>query len=475
MLSKCRYREERDDGRCDCHSNCLIVSGPIPLSICEKCSYIDVDCELKRKQREKEKRNEKELGDIIEQALTKVGITKERVEKWIGSCGCNERKEKLNRWHRRRKEKLRKLGHWAKRFVKGESNEEEIIKLMDEPCVYLRDKAKKQTTDGREVYQCAVHEFCVTEGDNDEYASCARRCRSKLPLSHRRFTSRFVDHLKIYDRNRRPTEALRDMLASHPSFLVCGGPSAKQQDLGLLEQRGIFSLAINNMAGYYRASAFTCSDPPKKFHNGIWLDPRVMKIIPVPKMRERRGALREKVGDEFKDLVIDDKKIASCHCPNLWGFDRRSWMKPDDSFFTEDTATWGNHDAGVMRTGEKKTVCTMLLGLRLLYYLGSRRIYLVGVDFKMDHEVGLYDNYAFGEERQQGAVNTNNSQYSVVNEWLVKMQKDDVFSKFGLEIYNCNSNSHLRAFEHVPFQDAVDDALSNFPVGPFDLVGWYNK
>jgi hypothetical protein len=38
------------------------------------------------------------LGDAVEKALTKVGITKERVETWLGHpCNCQERKEKLNR------------------------------------------------------------------------------------------------------------------------------------------------------------------------------------------------------------------------------------------------------------------------------------------------------------------------------------------------------------------------------------------
>lgn len=39
------------------------------------------------------------LGDWIESTLTTVGITSERVEKWLGKpCRCRERKEKLNRF-----------------------------------------------------------------------------------------------------------------------------------------------------------------------------------------------------------------------------------------------------------------------------------------------------------------------------------------------------------------------------------------
>lgn len=50
-----------------------------------------------------------ELGDRVEQALTAVGITKDRVSSWLGDgCRCGERQEKLNQ-----------LNRWAKRVVRG--------------------------------------------------------------------------------------------------------------------------------------------------------------------------------------------------------------------------------------------------------------------------------------------------------------------------------------------------------------------
>lgn len=47
------------------------------------------------------------LGDAIEAALASVGVTKDRVERWIGGpCGCVERQQKLNA-----------LSRWASRFI----------------------------------------------------------------------------------------------------------------------------------------------------------------------------------------------------------------------------------------------------------------------------------------------------------------------------------------------------------------------
>lgn len=50
-----------------------------------------------------------ELGDAVEAALTAVGVTEEKVSKWLGEpCNCPERVEKLNN-----------LSRWAKRVAKG--------------------------------------------------------------------------------------------------------------------------------------------------------------------------------------------------------------------------------------------------------------------------------------------------------------------------------------------------------------------
>lgn len=49
------------------------------------------------------------LGDAVEAALTSVGITKDRVERWLGRpCRCDERRMRLN-----------SLTSWAKRVLAG--------------------------------------------------------------------------------------------------------------------------------------------------------------------------------------------------------------------------------------------------------------------------------------------------------------------------------------------------------------------
>lgn len=64
------------------------------------------------------------LGDAIEQALTKVGITADRVERWLGRpCACKARRDKLNA-----------IDAWARRVLSGktEQAEEHLNKLTEE-------------------------------------------------------------------------------------------------------------------------------------------------------------------------------------------------------------------------------------------------------------------------------------------------------------------------------------------------------
>ncbi len=293
-------------------------------------------------------------------------------------------------------------------------------------------------------------------------------CPARLELGRPDFAEKWVDPLVVVGRQRQPaSEALRGMLAGRPAFLMCGGPSANKLPLELLGRRGCWTLAVNNAAGHprVRPQAFVCSDPPQKFSHSVWLDPQVMKFVPTPKMSGYRANLREKRDGQFHRSAW---KVPDC--PNVWGFQRHSWLRPDWRFFAADGACWGNNDRGVKETGEEKSVCTTLLGLRLLYFLGCRRIYLVGVDFVMTPDAG----YSFGQARDPGACDSNNHLFRVVGDWLCRMRECGTFAAFGVEIYNCNPTSGLRAFAHVPFGDAVADARGPCEDVP-DLGGWYDK
>lgn len=273
-----------------------------------------------------------------------------------------------------------------------------------------------------------------------------------------------VDELLVYDRAKNPVgHALRDLWRPNPGFLVCGGPSLKQHDLSALRERGVMSLGVNNVSGLAPVRAFVCSDPPEKFHHGIWLDPAILKLVPSPKLPKRvRAKLTDGSFRHTSYRVMD--------CPNVWGFARCTEFDPA-TFLTSLSASWGVSAANSEATGRPKVYFTMLLGLRLLHYLGCRRVYLLGVDFHMTAEPG--GGYAFSQNRWPGAAAGNNNSYRLVAGMLAECKP--YFDRAGFEVYNCNPTSSLRVFPHVPFEAAVEDCRGGVPREPFDLAGWYEK
>jgi len=330
-------------------------------------------------------------------------------------------------------------------------------------CVYLGDGL------GNGKYKCRIFQECTkTKARRMGPGNACKWCKHKLLLEDDKFSKKWSDNLYITDKEKQVTESLRNLLEGKSAFLIGGGPSANDLPLERLNDRGIWTMTINNVGAHprFRPNSFVCSDPPLKFHHNIWLDPGIMKFIPTPKLTGNRGILRRKK----KDGTFEQLERRTHQMPNVWGFKRISELIPNEFFFLEDGACWGNHKMGADRHKQPKTVCTFLLGIRLLYHLGIRQIYLVGVDFYMTPKLG----YSFEQARNEGASANNNRQFANVNGWLCEMMENGTFKKFNLTIYNCYQSSGLRAFPYVPFEDALKEAKMGIDEKP-DLAGWYEK
>lgn len=269
-----------------------------------------------------------------------------------------------------------------------------------------------------------------------------------------------ADPLEMFTASGTPT-TLRDIWKGSSGFLVCGGPSLKSLDVSKLAQRGIVSLGVNNVAGMAPVRAFVASDPPSKFHHGIWLDPAMLKLVPFPKLRQ---GIRVKEGDTFRPLQMRVRD-----CPGVFGFTRIQQFEPD-KFFLTPGATWGNDQKAVNAGFHPKMVFTFFLGLRLLHYLGVRRVFMLGVDFHMPSQGS---QYAFEQGKHAGGCQSNLGSYAKATEWL--RQLVPVFERHDFELFNCNPDSALRLFPHVPFDDALAECKGPIPPEPFDLRNWYDK
>lgn len=73
-----------------------------PCGECPQCGRVLEKCHVQRRCPKGSSAVKPGLGDYVEKALSAIGITKERVEKFTGKpCGCGKRQEALNRFGRR--------------------------------------------------------------------------------------------------------------------------------------------------------------------------------------------------------------------------------------------------------------------------------------------------------------------------------------------------------------------------------------
>lgn len=263
----------------------------------------------------------------------------------------------------------------------------------------------------------------------------------------------------IVDRFGRPA-AIENLFLGGHVFLVLGGPSLRELDLSPLHDRGVVSFAVNNVAAWLRPTIWTYGDTTGKFHDVIWHDPGIMKLVPLPKLD---NPIRTKRPDGRFELT----GVVPRGLPNVFGVKRNSTFDPP-TWLTENTINWGNGKKAAAKNGHTRVLSTMLQAVRLCYYLGFRYVYLLGADFRMNP--GRL--YAFDESKHDGAVRSNNNAYLQL-ETLFRLLRPR-FDAAGFRVFNCNARSGLTAFDHLPYNAALEAARSAMPAA-IDTVGWYKS
>lgn len=237
------------------------------------------------------------------------------------------------------------------------------------------------------------------------------------------------------------------------AFLIAGGPSFANVNKSLLLNPGVFTMGINNSPKTFRPNFWICVDSPSSFLMSIWKDPKIEKIVPI-------SHRNKKLFDSIKwkdtgDLVGD--------CPNVFYY-RRNEVVNTDQYCHESTVNWGNHS----NIGGGRSV--FLAAIRILYLYGFKNVYLLGADFNMDEK----KHYHFPQERANGSIRNNMNTYSSMNKWFTTMNKD--FKALDFNVFNCNPESKLTAFEFIKFEDAIARATKNFPVPEQEKTsGMYTK
>jgi hypothetical protein len=241
-------------------------------------------------------------------------------------------------------------------------------------------------------------------------------------------------------------------------FLVCSGPSLQTTNLELLNQRGIATAAINNAAAVIRPTFAFMSDPPSKFHQSIFADPGIVTFLKSDMLDKHT---REIAGTKENGEPIFEHAPPANAYPNVWGFERDGQVEFNPTeFLTSARPRWAVSEPGFNKRS------TMLSTLRILVDLGFTTVYLVGCDFNMTPD----NPYGFRDKADQRKCDSNNRLYTVMHRKFVDLVP--VLEAGGIRFVNCTPGGNLEAFERMPLEDAVREALK--PVKPVgSLYGHY--
>ena len=230
-----------------------------------------------------------------------------------------------------------------------------------------------------------------------------------------------------------------DMYRGRSAYLILGGPSFSNLDQDKLKQPGLLTMGVNNSPRSFRPHMWTSVDSPSHFIKSIWLDPTIQKFVPICNAGKR---LFDGEKWEFMDMVVGD-------CPNVVYYKRNEHFK-HRQFLWEDCFNWGDHK----KHGGGRSI--MLVAIRLLFHMGIRKLYLLGADFKMDENSG----YHFDQSRAAGSVRGNNSTYRKLNDRFTRLRPE--FEKNDFQVFNCNPDSGLTAFDYVEYDTAIRRGLAEF-------------
>lgn len=251
--------------------------------------------------------------------------------------------------------------------------------------------------------------------------------------------------MNLFRANRNPV-ALEGIFYGQSCFLVLGGPSTKEQDLSLLNQRGIISCAVNNVAAKnVRPNLWVCGDDPQSFCENIWLDPTIMKFISSDlsyvKPMDSKGNVLSRAAHAMPNTFIFDKISSFSH----------------STFLEEPYVSWGQDSKTECSIGLRSGRSVMLATLKILYWLGFTRVYLLGADFFMQSG----EEYSFDQHKTKKKIAINNAAYRILAARLEALQPMFVAKKF--LIANCTPNSKLNCFPKRDYIASLQKVLNKFP------------
>jgi hypothetical protein len=219
--------------------------------------------------------------------------------------------------------------------------------------------------------------------------------------------------------------AMRGFYTGQSCFLICDGPSFKGVDKSKLDVPGIVTMGVNNAPSSFRTNMWCFVDPHKNFIESLKVDGKIMKFCPPIYAR----SMSSPIIPFSTNTIFDENK-----------------------FLSEPSVNYGD----TKENGGGRSV--MLAAMKVLYVLGFKNVFLLGVDFSMEKGE---DNYHFEQDTSDHSIMANNNTYKKLTNRFKKLKP--IMDANDFNVYNCNEKSELKVFPFVSLDDAIKTSTAYMP------------
>ncbi len=211
------------------------------------------------------------------------------------------------------------------------------------------------------------------------------------------------------------------------AFLIGRGWSATLAKRKIIADSGIPVMAVNDYPKDGPDPNYWCSgDPPVYFPERLWTNPKIVKfcaMTTVKCLRPREDAYAPALTTKSAPNVHYFHAVQNC--TDVEAFLHTPWINWGTSICAEEVPALYKASAR----------SSMLIGLRLLWHLGYREVFLLGCDCTPhQHDFPHY--------------------YETIFHHLEQIKP--AFDRYCYSVYQTNPDSHLRIFKMADFDKAIE-------------------
>lgn len=226
---------------------------------------------------------------------------------------------------------------------------------------------------------------------------------------------------------RRKAIDLENFYSGSSCFIVGGSPNLDcDNQFELLQQLGIVTMAMNNVATKFKPTFWIGADKPANYSKSILYDNSYLHFSYLSRGQELIDEIK---WQDFKNVLFLGSR------PDLKA---PSFFKPVKYF-----VWWHN---------------IFLVAIQVLYHLGFEKVYAIGCEFKADNE----NQYSFESKLNEKKIEYNQGTYDMVIKQLVEVMKfsNDV----NFELISCTKKSKLNEIcEYEKFEDVLKKMKDRIP------------